>query len=361
MPTRRRTTGARCRRPTETGTARALERIVELLPPAWQYPEFASARLRLGDRTWTTRGFRNRSWRQASEIVVGGVRRGEVEVVYSRALPARDEGPFLKEERNLITGVAREIALLEERWRSEAARERMAGQLRHADRLATLGQLAAGVAHELNEPLAAILGFAQLLEKSRHLTGQAARDLGKISVAALHAREIVRKLLLFARQRPPQATPVDLNRLVEDGLYLLESRCTKAGIRLVRELARGLPPLHADPSQLHQVLVNLVVNAIQAMPEGGTIALRTSGGAKQVKLVVEDEGVGMPPEVLRQVFVPFFTTKDVGQGTGLGLSVAHGIVTAHGGTIHVESTVGRGSRFAIRLPAAPAETTEGSE
>jgi signal transduction histidine kinase len=206
------------------------------------------------------------------------------------------------------------------------------------------------VAHELNEPLVAILGFAQLLKSSAELSIQATRDVEKIINASLHAREIIRKLMLFTRQMPAKKATCDCNQLVSEGLYFLESRCAKEGIVIIRELEDGLPQFLADQSQLYQVLVNLAVNAVQAMPQGGRLTIRTRSDADNVYLSVEDTGIGMTPEVQRQLFIPFFTTKDVGQGTGLGLAVVHGIVAAHGGSIAVRSEVGKGSTFEVRLP-----------
>jgi signal transduction histidine kinase len=271
-------------------------------------------------------------------------------ITLSAEKPELDEGPFMKEERRLIDTVAGEIGLLVERKLLEKERLRLQDQLMHADRLATIGQLAAGVAHELNEPLESVLGFAQLLRKSGDLSDQTTRDADRIIKAALHAREVVRKLVSFARQQTAEKVETNLNTIVGDGLYFLESRCAKAGITLSRELAATLPPITADPVQLHQALVNIVVNAIQAMPLGGTLTVRTYGGDHDVCLSVEDTGVGMSEDVLKNIFTPFFTTKSAGQGTGLGLSVVHGIVSAHGGSIRVESKPGQGSLFEIQLP-----------
>jgi signal transduction histidine kinase len=229
-------------------------------------------------------------------------------------------------------------------------------QLHHADRLATIGQLAAGVAHELNEPLAAILGLAQLSRKAADLPGPVARDLEKIVKATLHAREVIRNLLLFARHVPPEKTTVRLNDLVEEALVFLEPRRAHSGIELVRALEEDLPDVTADPSQIRQVLVNLLVNAVQAMPRGGRLEVRTGSETDSVLVVIADSGVGMSEEVRQKLYVPFFTTKDVGEGTGLGLAVASGIVNSHGGTIRVESEVNRGSRFEIRLPRTPRHT-----
>ena len=329
-----------------------LQQITGLLPQAWLYPHIASARIVLDGETFAARNFRESVSRQRSEIMVQGVERGFVEVVYLTEKPELDEGPFLREERNLIDTVAKEISSLVERKTAEAERHRSQEQLRHADRLATLGQLAAGVAHEINEPLGSILGFAQLALKDTGLPGQVARDIEKIVNASLHAREVVRKLLLFARQSVPRKSRVHINQLVVEGLYFFSSRCNKLGIRLVLELAESIPEFIVDPGQIQQVLINLVVNAIQAMPGGGTLTIRTLAEDESIVMVVEDTGIGMGEETISEIFAPFFTTKDVGEGTGLGLTVVHGIISSHGGGINVESRPGSGTRFTIRVPLA---------
>ncbi len=327
-----------------------LEGIAGLLPPAWQYPEIASGRIVLDEQSYISTGFRDQGARQTAPILVGEEPRGKVEVIYNEDRPELDEGPFLKEERNLIDAVAGQIVLIIERKQAGEEREQLQEQLRHADRLATIGQLAAGVAHELNEPLANILGFAQLASKGNGLPEAAANDLEKIIKASLHAREVVKKLMLFARQTPPNKAEADLNQLVEEGLYFVESRCTRAGVELVRKLAEDLPALAVDKAQMHQVLVNLVVNAVQAMPDGGRLTIRTASDSEEVSLVVQDTGAGMTEETMKKMFIPFFTTKDVNEGTGLGLAVVHGIVISHGGDIGVESEPGRGTRIEIRFP-----------
>jgi signal transduction histidine kinase len=332
--------------------------IVELLPPAWQYPETAFARIILDGISYTTQGFCEYRQKQTAEIIVGGVPRGFVEMVYAEEKPDLDEGPFLKEERNLIDAVAGQVALVVERRQAEEDRLKLHNQLLHADRLATIGMLAAGVAHELNEPLGNILGFAQLAKKCSGIPASAQQDIGKIEAASLHAREIIQKLLVFAREKPPEKTQVNLNQVVEDGLYFFEARCAKSGIELVCSLTPDLPEITADPAQLNQVLVNLVVNALQSMPGAGKITVQTRSFDHNVYLVVEDTGTGMSKDVLDKVFVPFYTTKEIGQGTGLGLPVVHGIVTAHGGSINVKSEPGGGTLFEIQLPVAEPEDTE---
>lgn len=325
--------------------------IANLLPPAWLYPDIASARICLDGQVFDTADYRQGFHKQSASILVNDQQRGTVEVAYAEEKPELDEGPFLKEERNLINAVAREIALIIEHTQIEADKDKLQEQLRHADRLATIGQLSAGVAHELNEPIGSILGFAQLLKKERTLPDQAKSDIDKIMRASLHAREVIKKLMIFARQMPPQKTRVNLNQIVEESLYFLESRCTKEGIKVLRNLCPDLPDVKADQAQMTQVLVNTVVNAIQAMPEGGRLTVSTEACGDFVHLIIEDTGSGMDENVQRQIFQPFFTTKDVGKGTGLGLPVVYGIVTSHGGTIAVGSEVGQGTKITINLPA----------
>jgi two-component system NtrC family sensor kinase len=338
-----------------------LVEILHYLPPAWQYPELTAARIILDNREYSRGGFRKARHVQTSDIVVSDVKRGVVEVAYMEDRPEMDEGPFLIEERRLIDTIAREVAVIIERKKAEEDRSKLQEQLLHADRLATIGQLAAGVAHELNEPLGGILGFAQLASKHPDLPGQVRKDLSKIESASLHAREVVRKLMLFARQTPPTRKKVDLNEIIEEGLYFLESRCAKAGIELVRALSSNLPAVNVDPAQIHQVLINFVVNSIQAMQAGGRLKVETFFEDGFIFLAVADTGCGMTEDVLKKIFIPFFTTKDVGEGTGLGLPVVHGIVTSHGGTVEVESQPGQGTRFVVRLPLPPrAEGAEGN-
>lgn len=329
--------------------------VVELLPSAWQYPEITVVRISFDGCCYVTSEYQECLHKQCVNLVVNGQQRGSLEAGYTHEKPDLDEGPFLKEERSLIDTVARQIAILIERRETAEEKSRLQDQLRHADRLATIGQLSAGVAHELNEPLGNILAFAQLASKEPGVPEQVFQDLEKIVRTSLHAREIIKKLLLFARQMPLRKMQVKLNTLVEDGFYFLESRCRKDGIIIEQDLAAGLPVIVADPSQLNQVLVNLVVNAIHAMPGGGTLKISTRASGRNAVLSVEDNGIGMTPEVMKQIFIPFFTTKDIHEGAGLGLPVVHGIVTSHGGTVAVKSTPGHGTRFDILLPMATVE------
>lgn len=330
-----------------------LQEAALLVPRACLHEEIASAAIEFDGQHFRSPGYTESPHTYSAEVRVSGVPRGTVTLALAREMPELDVGPFLKEELALLDVVAGELALVIEARETEEERAVLEEQLRHADRLATLGQLAAGVAHELNEPLAAILARAQLAAKIPELPERAKADCDKIVAASLHARGVINKLRLFARRERSEKEDTDLNDIVRDGLVLLEEHVSDAGVTLESSLAADLPPVFADAGQLHQVLINLVVNALQATPPGGRVVVRTMREDERVGLDVEDTGSGIAADVLPQIFAPFFTTKDVDQGTGLGLAVVHGIVTAHGGTIEVKTEPGRGSLFRVWLPAAP--------
>ena len=327
-----------------------LKSIVRVLPPAYLYPDIAEACIVFDGESYETDGFTPTKIRQSADILMGERVCGRVEVDYRESRPEMDEGPFLAEERRLLDSVAREIGVLIERRQAEKEQTRLQEQLRHADRLATIGQLAAGVAHELNEPLTGILGFAELLKVQPGIPDAPRSDIGRIEAAALHAREVVRKLLLFAKQIPPRRRRVDVNHVVNEAVSFFGGRCAKENVVIDLKLDPALPAVDGDEGQIRQVVVNLVVNAIQAMPGGGRLMLRTAANHAEILLSVADTGTGMTEEVKEKIFLPFFTTKPIDQGTGLGLPVVHGIIKAHRGRIEVDSRPGRGTRFDVHLP-----------
>jgi signal transduction histidine kinase len=327
-----------------------LYNILKLIPPAWQYPDYTVARITLDNHPFNSAEFQDLPFRQSEEIIINGQCRGMIEVFYLKAMPEADEGPFLKEERKLIQAIARKLALIIERKETLEEKQKLYEQIRHADRLATIGELTAGIAHEINEPLGNILGYAQLTIKNRDLPKQVIHDLGKIIKASLNAREIIKKLMYFSHQMPQRFEETDLNHIIKEAMYFLESQCSKENIAVSYSLASGLLPIVADPIQLNQVIVNLVVNSIQAMPEGGKLTLSTFTISESVVLTVEDTGTGIPDDIKQHIFKPFFTTKELDKGTGLGLSVVHGIVTTHKGQIKVESEKDKGTKFEIKFP-----------
>jgi len=232
---------------------------------------------------------------------------------------------------------------------------RLERQLTHAQKMEAIGRLAGGVAHDFNNIMTAVMGYAQIASEALPTDSAARGDLQEILRASGRASELTRQLLAFARRQVTQPRPVDLNDLIRETRKLLE-RLLGEDIMLRTEPAPDLPLVLVDPGQIEQVLVNLSVNARDAMPTGGllTIATRTRDG--QVFLDVTDTGVGIPAEAQAYIFEPFFTTKEHGKGTGLGLATCYGIVRQAGGHIEVESEPDRGSRFRIILPALPEGT-----
>ncbi|UCH21726.1 MAG: GHKL domain-containing protein, partial [Deltaproteobacteria bacterium] len=329
-----------------------LESIAAIIPPAFQYPAITTAIIRLDQHSYGGRDTALAGPTLTEKLVIQKIPRGNMEVIYSAPKKGHKaiKTPFLDEERALLRTIAHHLSLAIEKKEALDIKAEIENQLRHSDRLAKIGQLTAGVAHELNEPLGNILGFAQLSLKGNDLPEQVYSDLDNIIKAALHAREVIKKLMFFSHQTPPRETLVNLNRLIEDGIYLFESRCAKNGMKVTINLCQDLPTIKADMSQLQQVFTNLIVNALQAMPEEGKLSIDTSSDEDHVYLVVQDSGIGMNQETLKQIFLPFFTTKDIKQGTGLGLSVVHGIVKSHGGSIDVKSRIGHGTRFQIKFP-----------
>ena len=238
----------------------------------------------------------------------------------------------------------------------EVTRERsLQEQLIQAEKLSTVGQLVSGVAHELNNPLAGVIGYSQLLLTS-DCDPEIQVDLQKISREAERARRIVQNLLTFARRHKPEKTLVDINGIIEDTIEIRAYEMKVNNIDVVLDLSADLPRTMADFHQLQQVFLNLVNNAIDAMcagTKGGTLTVRTTREGERIRVLISDTGPGIPKGEIRKVFDPFFTTKEVGKGTGLGLSIAYGIVQEHGGNLTVESR--EGATFAVHLPVIDEE------
>ncbi|NLY40810.1 MAG: PAS domain S-box protein [Desulfovibrionales bacterium] len=328
-----------------------LQQILTIIPPAFQFPEATGVCLTLdGQRIIEGPYNQDAACRMKEEVLAHTVKRGHLHVSLTGCTDNGLPRTFLATERELLGALAKHVGGIIARRETLSTKRNLERQLQHADRLAKIGQLAAGVAHELNEPLANILGFAQLACQAPDLPRQVAHDVERIIKSALHSREIIKKLMFFSRQVPLQKTLVDLNQIVRDSVYFTEMSSSRAKAEVRLELDSALPPIMGDPQHLKQVVVNIVINAIHAMPHGGHVCVQTASFKDDVYLVVEDTGVGMSPEVLRQIFTPFFTTKDVDQGTGLGLAVVHGIIAAHGGVIDVQSTPGQGTRMEIVFP-----------
>jgi PAS domain S-box-containing protein len=288
-------------------------------------------------------------------------------VVLEYALPA-DGGARQFEARIVRSGPDEVVATIRDitaRKSAEAHRERLEQQLRQSQKMEAIGTLAGGIAHDFNNILTAILGYSEVLKS--HVRGQAAVEerLAEISKAGARAKDLVAQILTFSRRQEHSRTTVSLGPAIDDALKLLRA-AIPASIEIDAMVDPNLPPVLADATQIHQVVMNLAANAAAAMAGGpGQLRVRCSAvelddaaaavaglhPGRFVRLAIEDTGCGMAPEVLERIFDPFFTTKGPGEGTGLGLSVVHGIVKAHEGAITVDSRVGEGTQFRVYFPA----------
>jgi two-component system NtrC family sensor kinase len=234
----------------------------------------------------------------------------------------------------------------------------MQTRVAQSERLASLGMLSAGVAHEINNPLGGILALTALTLEDLPQDDLSRANLEEVVAQCERCREIVKGLLEFSRQSETGAEQVDISATVEETLRLLQKQAFFFNIKLVKDFAPGLPAVVGDKSQLEQVFMNIIVNAVQAMEEKGTLTVVTRFTEDEfVEVSISDTGCGIPADRVDHIFDPFYSTKMGGEGTGLGLSIAYGIVTRHQGSISVESEVGKGSTFIIRLPAMPQFTS----
>lgn len=298
--------------------------------------------------------------RPVRSLVDAAQRAGEGDLSQRIRIAQRDEIGLLASELNSMFDKLQEGR---DRLASES-RARIAAieQLRHADRLTTVGKLAAGVAHELGTPLNVVKGRAQMISADPSDVESATSNARIIAQQADRMTTIIRQLLDFARQRGPTKTQVNVGLVVQQTLDLLRPMARKLNVTLEHEQPADPLPTFVDPGQIQQALINVIVNGMQAMPDGGKLCVETGIDSRQpphdpdtapldvVHVTVRDEGAGIEPDLIPKVFDPFFTTKDVGQGTGLGLSVSHGILREHGGWIDVLSELGKGSTFCLCIP-----------
>jgi two-component system NtrC family sensor kinase len=273
--------------------------------------------------------------RTAIEEIASGPELNDVRIVH-----APPEIEALVKRFNSMQGVIRERRRLNQE------------KLMHSDRLATIGQLAAGVAHEINNPLGSILLFSRLVMQQVPADSSIRENVERIEKESRRCHSIIQSLLGFARRREPRVEVVDINRLLDETLKLFESQYTFQNVEVHRDFNCALPAIQADHAQLQQVFMNIIINATDAMAGKGRLTIETGEGKEEehIEIVISDTGCGIPPENIERIFDPFFTTKGVGHGTGLGLSVSYGIIRRHNGEIIVSSTVGMGSSFTIILP-----------
>ena len=295
-----------------------------------------------------------------------GVASAAIAALYA-ALAFSDQGhPFHYTRDNALRfgalaltapGIAVMVELLRRR-EEEEARSRMEEQVRQSQKMEAVGRLAGGVAHDFNNLLTVILSHASFLARDPGLSEAMRQDLAQIRTAAQRAAALTKQLLVVSRREMARPVPMSLNRAVEDMAKLLGSTLGEH-VELDLVLGRDLRPILADPGQIEQVLINLAVNARDAMPQGGRFSVETTNaGGGRVRLVVSETGEGMPPEVAARAFEPFFTTKPKGKGTGLGLAAVYGIVTQAKGSVTLRTEPGKGSAFTILWPETDLQPEE---
>jgi signal transduction histidine kinase len=226
-----------------------------------------------------------------------------------------------------------------------------------SEKLAAFGQLGAGIAHEVKNPLAGILGYAQLTLRKLEPDSPFRKNLDVIEKETRRCTEIISNLLKFARQEKAATKATDINEVVEAALTIVDHQLSINDVKISKELEPDLPEIEASANQLQQVIMNFAINAQQAIgEEGGNLVVRTRKKDESIVIEIEDDGPGIPMEIRANIFEPFFTTKRAGEGTGLGLSVTYGIVKDHGGDLRIEDPPGGGTRFVVTLPLKPVES-----
>lgn len=323
-----------------------IEQIISVIPNGWQFPKKLNVLIRVDGQEY---GKMNPTrYKQKALIKIDNENRGELIVFYKTDNGVKKPSQlFLPEEQQLINQIAIELASIIDRHDQREREKFIELKMRYSDRLNVLGELTAGIAHELNTPLGNILGYAELLKKSEENSNKKA-DLQKIITSSINAREIVKKLMYFSCEMPSQFNLINLNNIIIDSLNLLQIQLNESRVKLELSLTKKIEPLRLDAIQFSQVIFNLVLNAIAAMPMGGTLKIATINKKDHIILKIRDEGIGIEKMDLVKIFQPFYSTKP--SGTGLGLAVVHGIIQSHKGTINVVSEKGKGTEFTITLP-----------
>jgi len=326
----------------------ALHGIVQCLERAWQFDADTFVELKTSQYQIKTQEKGQAYVFLESPITLFNKMQGQIKVGYPT--PKYQWTDFLPEEQQLLDNVCLEVGNLLERKEIRANEARIRRQVEQSDRLRILGEITAGIAHELNTPLANILGFAELLQERVGTDAQSAKDMDKIINNAIFSREVVKKLMFFACEMPQEKETVNVVPIIEDAIDLMRTTLRQNGVECELITTGPTISMRIDKIQLTQVLFNLIVNAIYFSPSGGTIHVRVIEEKDQVTLEIADEGTGIPDDVAPHIFDPFFTSKPIGEGSGLGLSVVHGIVKSHQGTITQRKNSPKGSIFTLEFP-----------
>lgn len=324
-----------------------LEEICEITKRAWLYPDHAIVQLEFEDFKISTSKLPENSIFQESLIQFFNKNKGFIKVYYDTK--ELSHAHFLEEEQKLLDKISIEISEFFERREIIKKEELLKRSAERNDRLSILGEITAGIAHELNTPLGNILGFAELIKSNTRET-QTQKDTGKIIKAAIYSREIVKKLMFFACEMPQHKEFIQIKPIIDQALKLLSQNFQKAEISHNFEIDNPNLEAQIDTIQFTQVLFNLLINAIFISPKESLISVEVSNTSSHFIMKIKDEGPGIPADIQSKIYEPFFTTKPVGEGSGLGLSVVHGIIKSHRGEIINFDNKPTGTVFQIKLP-----------
>ena len=343
-----------------------LQKIVSFIPPAMLHPEYRCARIRLNGQEFRTSGFAETISKQVVDIIVNGKQTGALEIFSSEEKSESSENPFLTEELDFVSSIAERLGRIIERKEAEKEKRKLEVQLRQSQKMESLGLLAGGIAHDFNNVLFSIMGYSELVSEELPEGSLTKNNLNEVLTAANRAKEMVQQILAFSRQSETEKKPVRVQSIVREAIKLLKS-VIPATIVIRQNIDPDAGHVLADPTQIHQIIMNLATNAYHAMEKsGGTLELTLRQeetddddlnissdirSGTYIRLTMSDSGHGMSKAVMEKIFDPYFTTKEIGKGSGMGLAVVHGIVKNHGGAITVDSQPGKGSVFTIRLPA----------
>lgn len=324
-----------------------LRQISEVLKKSWQFDSDAIVEIQVENELIITSGIPENNVFQEANIKANSQQIGWIRVYYP--LPKYNISSFLEEEKILLDKIAQDLGAFYEKHLNKIKEELLKSSAQRIDRLSILGEITAGIAHELNTPLGNILGFAEFIHDSTK-EKQSKLDSAKIIKSAVYSREVVKKLMFFSCEMPQNRSFVKIKPIVKQALSLLGPNFKKHNIE--SNLFFENPKLEAqlDEIQFTQVLFNILINSIYVAPVASVINVKVYNDTTNFYIEISDEGCGIPSDIKSRIFEPFFTTKPIGEGSGLGLSVVHGIIKGHQGDISTFDNQPKGTVFLIRLP-----------
>jgi signal transduction histidine kinase len=326
---------------------KVFKKIIHSVKKAWKFNEDAIVEILVLHYSFVTSGTPESTVNLISQINSRDLNSGYIKVHYPA--PEFTQNQFLADEQKLLDMVALEIGNYIEKYQILEKKASLRRTLEHMDRLSILGETTAGIAHELNNPLGNILGYAELIKMS-NTDPEIDSDITTIINSVIYTREIVKKLMFFSCEMPHQSKDQEIEPVINFALSFLKQNFLKKEIRSELIFNNSISTAKIDSVQITQVLCNLLINAVHASPQKGIIQTIIENDTKNLLITIKDQGHGIPDAIKHRIFEPFFTTKPVNNGCGLGLSVVHGIIKTHNGDITVENNYPTGTIFIIRLP-----------